>query len=83
MTEKQAKEAGYNVKIGKFPFTASGKASAAGHKDGFVKVIFDEKFDPKREIKFKTYAEHRIRGAILDELRAQDWIPRSINQTTI
>ncbi len=44
MTEKQAKEAGYNVKIGKFPFTASGKASAAGHKDGFVKVIFDEKY---------------------------------------
>ena len=44
MTEKQAKEAGYNVKVGKFPFTASGKASASGHKDGFVKVIFDEKY---------------------------------------
>jgi|TARA_B100001093_G_scaffold383885_1_gene369589 dihydrolipoamide dehydrogenase len=43
-TEEQAKEAGYDVKIGKFPFTASGKASAAGHKDGFVKVIFDAKY---------------------------------------
>jgi dihydrolipoamide dehydrogenase len=43
-TEKQAKEAGYEVKVGKFPFTASGKASAAGNKDGFVKVIFDAKY---------------------------------------
>ena len=42
-TEEQAKEAGYEVKTGKFPFTASGKASAAGHKDGFVIVIFDAK----------------------------------------
>ncbi len=44
MTEAAAKEAGYDVKVGKFPFTASGKASAAGHKDGFVKVIFDAKY---------------------------------------
>lgn len=44
MTEKQAKEAGYELKVGKFPFTASGKASAAGNKDGFVKVIFDAKY---------------------------------------
>lgn len=44
MTEKQAKEAGYEVRVGKFPFTASGKASAAGHKDGFVKLIFDKKY---------------------------------------
>ena len=44
MTEKQAKEAGYELKIGKFPFSASGKASAAGEKDGFVKVIFDAKY---------------------------------------
>jgi len=43
-TEANAKEAGYEVKVGKFPFTASGKASAAGHKDGFVKVIFDAKY---------------------------------------
>ncbi|RZS93771.1 dihydrolipoyl dehydrogenase [Aquimarina brevivitae] len=44
MTEKEAKEAGYELKIGKFPFSASGKASAAGTKDGFVKVIFDAKY---------------------------------------
>ncbi|WP_025740433.1 dihydrolipoyl dehydrogenase [Aquimarina pacifica] len=44
MTEKQAIEAGYELKIGKFPFSASGKASAAGTKDGFVKVIFDAKY---------------------------------------
>lgn len=44
MTEAQAKEAGYELKVGKFPFSASGKASAAGTKDGFVKVIFDAKY---------------------------------------
>lgn len=43
-TEKAAKEAGYDIKVGKFPFSASGKASAAGHNDGFVKVIFDAKY---------------------------------------
>ncbi len=43
-TEKAAIEAGYKIKVGKFPFTASGKASAAGAKDGFVKLIFDEKY---------------------------------------
>lgn len=43
-TEKGAKDAGYTVKVGKFPFTASGKASAAGHKEGFVKVVFDAKY---------------------------------------
>ncbi len=43
-TEKAAKEAGYELKVGKFPFSASGKASAAGAKDGFVKVIFDAKY---------------------------------------
>jgi dihydrolipoamide dehydrogenase len=43
-TEKDAKEAGYDVKVGKFPFTASGKAKAAGAPEGFVKVIFDAKY---------------------------------------
>ena len=43
-TEQAAKDAGFEVKVGKFPFSASGKASAAGHKDGFVKVIFDAKY---------------------------------------
>lgn len=44
MTEKQAKDAGYEIKVGKFPYTASGKASAAGNKEGFIKVIFDAKY---------------------------------------
>jgi dihydrolipoamide dehydrogenase len=44
MTEEAAKEAGHDIKIGKFPFSASGKASASGHKDGFVKLIFDAKY---------------------------------------
>jgi len=44
MTEKAAKEAGYEIKVGKFPFTASGKATAAGMRDGFVKLIFDAKY---------------------------------------
>lgn len=43
-TEEAAKAAGYEVKVGKFPFSASGKASAAGHKEGFVKVIYDARY---------------------------------------
>lgn len=43
-TEKQAKDAGYEVKVGKFPLSASGKASAAGHLEGFIKVVFDAKY---------------------------------------
>jgi dihydrolipoamide dehydrogenase len=44
MTEKQAKDKGYDIKVGKFPFSASGKAQASGNSDGFVKVIFDSKY---------------------------------------
>ncbi len=44
LTEAKAKEAGYEVKVGKFPYSASGKASAAGHKEGFVKLVFDAKY---------------------------------------
>ncbi|MEM9258128.1 MAG: FAD-dependent oxidoreductase, partial [Bacteroidota bacterium] len=43
-TEAAAREAGYDLKVGKFPFSASGKASAGGVKEGFVKVIFDAKY---------------------------------------
>lgn len=43
-TEKAASEAGYKIKVGKFPYSASGKANAAGHKDGFIKLIFDEQY---------------------------------------
>lgn len=44
LTEAKAKEAGYEVKVGKFPFSASGKASAAGQKEGFVKLVFDARY---------------------------------------
>lgn len=44
LTEKEAREAGYEITIGKFPYTASGKASASGARDGFVKLIFDAKY---------------------------------------
>ena len=44
LTEKKAIEAGYEIKVGKFPFVASGKATAAGAREGFVKVIFDAKY---------------------------------------
>ncbi|AXY75075.1 dihydrolipoyl dehydrogenase [Paraflavitalea soli] len=44
LTEKQARDAGYDVKVGKFPFSASGKAVGAGHTEGFTKVIFDAKY---------------------------------------
>ena len=44
LTEKQAREKGYDIKVGKFPFSASGKAQASGNSEGFVKVIFDAKY---------------------------------------
>ena len=44
LTEEKAREAGYEVKVGKFPYSASGKASAAGQKDGFVKLVFDARY---------------------------------------
>lgn len=44
LTEQKAKDAGYEIKVGKFPYSASGKASAAGQKDGFVKLIFDARY---------------------------------------
>ena len=47
-------------------------------ESGLIDAI--DKFEPDKGTKFKTYAEHRIRGAILDELRAQDWVPRSIRR---
>src|SRR5699024_4962109 len=43
-TEEEAKEEGYDIKVGKFPFSASGKAAGLGHEEGFVKVVFDEKY---------------------------------------
>lgn len=47
---------------------------------GLLEAI--ERFDPKRGVKFKTFAEFRVRGAMLDELRARDWIPRSVRDNS-
>ena len=73
LTEKQAKEAGYKLKVGKFPFSASGKASAAGHKDGFVKVIFDAKYG-------EFLGCHMI-GANVTEMIAEAVVARKLETT--
>ncbi|MEX1062815.1 MAG: dihydrolipoyl dehydrogenase [Balneolaceae bacterium] len=44
LTEQQAKDEGYDIKVGKFPFSASGKAAGLGHEEGFIKVVFDDKY---------------------------------------
>jgi len=72
-TEKAAKEAGYELKIGKFPFSASGKASAAGAKDGFVKVIFDAKYG-------EFLGAHMI-GANVTEMIAEVVVARKLETT--
>ncbi|MGB4400497.1 MAG: FAD-dependent oxidoreductase, partial [Daejeonella sp.] len=72
-TEKAAKEAGYEVKVGKFPFSASGKASAAGAKDGFVKVIFDAKYG-------EFLGAHMI-GANVTEMIAEVVVARKLETT--
>ena len=73
LTEAAAREAGYDIKVGKFPFTASGKASASGAKDGFVKLIFDA-----------TYSEligaHMI-GANVTEMIAEIVVARKLETT--
>jgi dihydrolipoamide dehydrogenase len=73
MTEKQAKEAGYEIKVGKFPFSASGKASAGGTKDGFVKVIFDAKYG-------EWLGAHLI-GANVTEMIAEAVVARKLETT--
>lgn len=73
MTEKAAKEAGYELKVGKFPFTASGKASAAGAKEGFVKLIFDAKYG-------ELLGAHMI-GANVTEMIAELVLARKLETT--
>jgi dihydrolipoamide dehydrogenase len=68
MTEKQAKEKGYEIKVGKFSFTASGKATSAGNRDGFIKVIFDAKTD-------KWLGAHFV-GANVTEIIAEAVVAR-------
>jgi dihydrolipoamide dehydrogenase len=72
-SEKAAKEAGYEIKVGKFPFSASGKASAAGVKDGFVKVIFDAKYG-------EFLGAHMI-GANVTEMIAEVVVARKLETT--
>ncbi|MBX7109761.1 MAG: dihydrolipoyl dehydrogenase [Chitinophagales bacterium] len=73
LTEKAAKEAGYQLKVGKFPFSASGKASAAGAKEGFVKVIFDAKYG-------EFLGAHMI-GANVTEMIAEVVVARKLETT--
>ena len=72
-TEKQAKDAGYEVKVGKFPLSAAGKASAAGHNEGFVKVIFDAKYG-------EWLGTHMI-GYNVTELIAETVVARKLETT--
>jgi dihydrolipoamide dehydrogenase len=72
-TEKEAKEAGYEIRIGKFPFTASGKAKASGHKDGFVKLIFDAKYG-------ELLGAHMI-GSNVTEMIAEIVVARNLETT--
>ena len=73
LTESAAKEAGYDIKVGKFPFTASGKASAAGAKDGFVKLIFDAAYG-------ELLGAHMI-GANVTEMIAEIVVARKLETT--
>ena len=73
LTEKAAREQGIEVKVGKFPFSASGKASAAGAKDGFVKVIFDAKYG-------EFLGAHMI-GANVTEMIAEIVVARKLETT--
>ncbi len=72
-TEEAAKKAGYQIKVGKFPFTASGKAKAAGAPDGFVKVIFDAKYG-------EWLGAHFI-GANVTEMIAEVVVARKLETT--
>ena len=73
MTEQQAKDAGYELKVGKFPFTASGKAKAAGHPEGFVKLIFDAKYG-------ELLGAHMI-GAHVTDMIAEIVVARKLEST--
>ncbi len=73
MTEKAAKEAGYEIRVGKFPYTASGKASAAGQKDGFIKMIYDAKYG-------ELLGAHMI-GANVTEMIAEIVVARKLETT--
>jgi dihydrolipoamide dehydrogenase len=72
-TEKAAKDAGFEIKVGKFPFSASGKAKAGGNADGFVKLIFDAKYG-------ELLGAHMI-GANVTEMIAELVVARKLETT--
>ncbi len=72
-TEKKAKEAGFEIKVGKFPFSASGKAKAGGNSDGFIKLIFDAKYG-------ELLGAHMI-GANVTEMIAEIVVARKLETT--
>jgi dihydrolipoamide dehydrogenase len=73
LTEAAAKEKGYRIKVGKFPFSASGKASASGSKEGFVKLIFDSEYG-------ELLGAHMI-GANVTEMIAEIVVARNLETT--
>jgi dihydrolipoamide dehydrogenase len=73
LTEAAAKEAGYDIKTGKFPFTASGKASASGMRDGFVKLVFDSEYG-------ELLGAHMI-GANVTEMISEIVVARKLETT--
>jgi dihydrolipoamide dehydrogenase len=73
LTEAAAREAGYTIKVGKFPFSASGKASASGAKEGFVKLIFDSAYG-------ELLGAHMI-GANVTEMIAEIVVARKLETT--
>jgi dihydrolipoamide dehydrogenase len=73
LTEQAARDAGYEIKVGKFPFTASGKASASGSKDGFIKLIFDAQYG-------ELLGAHMI-GTNVTELIAEIVVARKLETT--
>jgi len=75
MTETKAKEAGYDLKIGRFPYAASGKARAIGERDGFVKLIFDNKYG-------ELLGAHII-GAEATEMIAEIGMAKSLESTSV
>jgi dihydrolipoamide dehydrogenase len=73
MTEAAARDAGFDIRVGKFPFTASGKASAAGTKEGFVKLIFEAKYG-------ELLGAHMI-GANVTEMISEIVVARKLETT--
>lgn len=72
MTEQRAREQGIEYKVGRFPFTASGKATAAGDRDGFVKLLFDEQD--------RLIGAHLV-GANVTEMIAEPTLAKSLGAT--